>query len=1767
MADASSNNGPFHDRLKKALLSVKKQQIKLQKLEGAQKEPIAIVGIGCRFPGSVDSPTSFWEKLTSGFDAIGEVPPNRWSTQNHFHETPQTPGKMYSRFGAFLDSVDCFDPQFFRITPREALSMDPQQRILMEVAWEAIEDAGIDPTTLRGTRTGVFVGLTVVDYAQLLTEGDHSRMDTYFATGNVANMASGRLAYFFGFNGPSLSIDTACSSSLISTHQACQSLRTGDADMALAAGVNLILTPDNSIAISQAKMLAPDGRCKTFDASADGYSRGEGCGVVLLKRLSDAIEANDRIYATVLGSAIGQDGASSGLTVPHGPSQQSILKKSLENARLTPGEVGYIEAHGTGTALGDPIEMDSVGQVYSEGHSTEKPLIVGSLKSNLGHMESAAGIGGIIKAALSVYHGKIPQHLNLNTLNPAIQLDGIPAIIPNALTDWPAAYEKRIAGVSSFGSSGAIGHVLIGNHEPTPKPNPQKSPRNELFTLSAKNETCLRTLAQRYLDFFKKHPNASPVDVCATAAIGRTDMEERFAVVVPHVEALQQTLKKYIETGEIESNSAEPDLQTMAQSYIEGASLDWTSLYPSDSFDRISLPTYPFERKKFWVDDLHAILPAATQAKTVDYPRLGEQLPAIAAEATRFTWQCAGQTMQAVDYLQLAQAAAEIVFPQCTYSVDTFEPKSAFQARSDTNSIVQTTLKKTTETSATIHIHAKREEEASDWQLLAELEIQVITQTEPSLEINQDLKPELTETTPQAIDFGVMFFNGTEQPGKNESYRLINEATQFADYHNFSSVWIPERHFTEFGGIYPNPSVMHAALAQCTQQIRLMAGSVVLPLHSLFRIAEEWAMVDNLSNGRVGISFASGWHPNDFTLMPDNYEERHRILFDSIEQLKALWQGQSIQAPNGKGELNDLRIYPTPVQPELPLWITAAGNPKTFASAGSIGANLLTHLLDHDVDELAEKIALYRSERQKHGFDPNEGRVTVMLHTFLGDNHETVRQIVKPPFTQFLKENIHLLKGLAASRSQDVDIDALQGDSLDEFVSFVFDRFYDSRALLGTPESSLKMVNDLIEAGVNEIACLLDFGPSTQAMLDSLPKLLELKSAFAGNNAKDKKHNTPTSDNTFASLIESWKDRSISSGNNAPSDSPQTYSPEAIDSLAFLPSWQAAELTPGDATLLGKRWILCGEPTQFNQALTMALEDEGIEVYPMHYRVPLIPHIPGSDSVDFADPQECDAFIRRVTDDRQKPLDGILYLWEQNESLEQAMDRLPYIISQKMMACAQLIESLQKWAPNQTTKIWTVTEGAHAVHNHERGDPIQSMAMSMVKVIPIEQGPLWGGFLDLDAQDSSEDKVSHIVKTITNRSGEDRIAIRAGTSFVHRLERTQITTSTPQEPNAGIQPDKHYLITGGSGGLGLTTAEWLVEQGAQHITLLGRRPSDDFELPQSLQTSKAQIDYHSVDISHAEAVAQLKATLTEQNKPEVAGIFHAAGSWDDCPIEQLSAAQLESVLAPKVSGTWNLFQTFAGESLEFIKLYSAFSSIMPAHGQANYAAANGFLDAFAHYAQTQGTHVQAINWGPWSEVGFANTVHGQRAHAQLESFGIRRFSPAQGMQLLNALLNHTAPQVSLIDVQWKTFFAADPQAALMPLLADRVSETQSLEFQSSATDSPTLTALKQAASSETQLNVLTESLKNMIGKVLHIQPEELPTDQSLLKIGVDSLIAVQVKNTLEREFGLTLPLTKILEGPTLETLATDLLTRLKVNGISTTQSESDNNQPLEEIEI
>ena len=524
----------------------------------AADEPIAIIALACRFPGAPDA-DAYWDVLSGGVDAIREIPEDRFDVDEFYDPDQQTPGKIYTRNGGYLDSVDGFDPEFFGISPREAIWMDPQQRLMLEIAWEGLERAGYAPAALRGSRTGVFVGVGANEYAHLMSGDSVENLEAYFITGNALNAVAGRVAFALGLEGPAVAMDTACSSSLVAVHQAAQALHSGDCDMALAGGVNILLSPASMVAASRARMLSPDGRCKTFDAAADGYVRGEGCGVLVLKRLSDAERDGDRICAVIRSSAVNQDGASSGLTVPNGGAQQRLITSALARAGVAGYEVDYLEAHGTGTPLGDPIEVQAAAAVYGAGRDPSHPLLMGTAKTNIGHLESAAGVAGLIKVVLSLQHELLPQTLHFHNPNPHIPWDSLPVQVVEKPTPWQPNGRPRRAGVSAFGFTGTNAHVLLeeaprtaGSAESADDLGGQgaavETPREpwSLLPLSARSSQALTALAQRYRDWLEAHPEASVADVCFTAGAGRSHFEHRAALVANSVHETRLLLEDLV---------------------------------------------------------------------------------------------------------------------------------------------------------------------------------------------------------------------------------------------------------------------------------------------------------------------------------------------------------------------------------------------------------------------------------------------------------------------------------------------------------------------------------------------------------------------------------------------------------------------------------------------------------------------------------------------------------------------------------------------------------------------------------------------------------------------------------------------------------------------------------------------------------------------------------------------------------------------------------------------------------------------------------------------------------------------------------------------------------------------------------------------------------------------------------------------------------------------------------------------------------------------
>ena len=676
-------NSAIESQLRQAIVTIRALKREVEALRGERRPAIAVVGIGCRLPGGADDAEALWKMLMAGHDAIVEVPPERWDAEAWYDANPDIPGKMNSRWGGFLDGIDRFDAGFFELSAREAAGMDPQQRLLLEAAWQALEDACIAPDRLAASATGVFIGINGSEYYQMAMSAP-SAIDAHAISGSVASVAAGRISYLLGLQGPALAVDTACSSSLTAVHLAVASLRAGESRVALAGGVYAVLQPNLSVGLSKLRMMAPDGRCKTFDASADGFVQGEGAAIVVLKRLDDAIADQDRILAVIRGSAANQDGRSSSLTAPSRPAQAAVIRAALEDAGVPASRIGYVEAHGTGTALGDPIEAHALADAL--GRERKRPLVLGALKSNIGHLGPAAGIAGMVKAVLAVGHGVVPPNLHLTTLNPDIAAEAFPLVFPAAPTPFPEGEEPRAAGVSSFGFSGTNVHVVI---EEAPRVEPLAAPLPggcAVLCVSARTEAAFAESVRRLVAALDDSVDLAAVS--RASAFGRKSFEYRMAVVArspaearralaaakpvrvasrPKLAirgenaALVSRLRDFgivpaICIGNCHGIDAIPaldeaaaralgatailDLSTLAESdpdsllravcalHTQGISPDWRKVLGDGP--RAALPHYPFERTRHW-RDAGSLTPISAGSLTPILP--GERVASPAREA------------------------------------------------------------------------------------------------------------------------------------------------------------------------------------------------------------------------------------------------------------------------------------------------------------------------------------------------------------------------------------------------------------------------------------------------------------------------------------------------------------------------------------------------------------------------------------------------------------------------------------------------------------------------------------------------------------------------------------------------------------------------------------------------------------------------------------------------------------------------------------------------------------------------------------------------------------------------------------------------------------------------------------------------------------------------------------------------------------------------------------------------------------------------------
>jgi acyl transferase domain-containing protein/NADPH:quinone reductase-like Zn-dependent oxidoreductase/acyl carrier protein len=1761
------------------VLLLRQMQARYDAMVQARNAPVAVVGLGCRFPGGAGNPEAFWELLSKGVDAVSEVPPERWAVDAYYDPEPDAPGKINSRWGAFLPGIDQFDAGFFGISPREAANMDPQQRLALEVAWEALEHAGQAPDRLEGSRTGVFMGICSSDYNRIERDLD-TGYSTYSGTGTAMSVVAGRLSYILGLQGPSLVVDTACSSSLVSVHLAVQSLRTDECDMALAGGVNVILISSGSQALARLHMLAPDGRCKAFDAAADGFVRGEGCGVLVLKRLADARAHGDNIIAVIRGSAVNQDGRSSGLTAPNGAAQVTVIREALKNGGVDPGLVSYIEAHGTGTALGDPIEVHALAQVFAAGRNPQQPLSIGSVKTNLGHLESAAGIVGLIKTVLALSHREMPPHLHFKALNPHIQLDGFPAVIPTLGQPWEPISGRRVAGVSSFGFSGTNAHVVV---EEAPPPEPQspaeRQPSAHLLCLSAKDELALRELAARYETYLTR-TEVPLAAICATANSGRAHFQQRVAVIAPEVTAARQRLAAY-RAGQQMSGVVAGACGTRAPRVAflftgQGAQyaamgyglyqteprfravLDRCDAVLRDCLER-PLLSVMFEDHD-WLDETMYAQPAlfALEVALAELWRVWgiEPYAVLGHSVGEYAAACVAGVFSLEEGLRLIAARGRLMQALTTRGAMAqvrAAPEQVRQAVAATGAGLVSIAAENGPAATVI----SGDEAAVDW-VLAQLHSEGIS-CRP-LRVSHAFHSALLDPMLGAFEQVAenvayaearmdVISNLTGHPRRSFDAmywrRQARQTVRFAD----GVRSLAEQGCAVYVEIGPQP-VLSGLGPQC-----VTGGTWVA---SLRRGAPEWStLLEAL--GRLYVSGVKvDWAGFDRgsthrkVALPTYPFQRQRFWLEAPQPVPShhALLGQRLEVA-----IQDI-VFEASLGVDTPEFLAEH---RVHGLAVFPAAGFLVMALAAATQGLEAEVGLEHVAFQEPLVLPPSGTCTVQVVVTPGaspafkicsGSHRdwTVHVTGALRLAEPVVSTPEPLEAVQTRCTEALPVEAFY-DWLRHLGIDYGPRFATIQALWRGQHQALARLHLPDQAGAYPLhpilidACFQTLGATAYGAAEGALQIPVGLDTF-------QLYRQPTDGSLWSyAVFREAEPQSVGDiivydadgrlvaearGLHLKAVSRQAllgHSATAWRDWLYEPVWREKplpmlpELSP--MAPHPESWMIFADSQGVGDVLAAHLRATG------HRCVLIRPGAvlahPAEDTYQI-DPAATDDFQRLFA---EQPCHGIVHLWSIDTAPpeETTPERL---MADQIRSCASVLHSVQA-LQDTTPRLVLAMRGA-------RGEvPAQAPLWGLGRVIALERPELHCLRLDCDPDASPQETARALLAELGAGDGEDQVAYRQGRREVPRLVRA---AEAPVKPLT-LRADASYLITGGFGGLGLRVAHWLVEHGARHLVLCGRRglPAEAHTAVAALEGLGATVLCAQADISSQDGVQRLLERITA-SLPPLRGVIHAAGVLDDGVLERQNWTRFARVMAPKMAGAWALHRLT--HDLDFFALFSSAVCLMGSVGQGNYVAANAFLDALAQHRRALGLPGLSLNWGAWSEVGAAAE---RDFGPQLTGQGMQVIPPEQGLAVLAWALAQPAPQFGVLPIAWPVFMRQFDEAhPVPPVLAELVPQASLTASPGAgrAAEVEILAALQGAPAAERRA-LLCDFVRDRAASVLGFaSAQALSLHTSLFDLGLDSLMAVELRNRLQTSLGnaVTLAATLIFDHPTVEALTGYLATRL-----------------------
>ncbi|MDT5312044.1 MAG: phthiocerol/phenolphthiocerol synthesis type-I polyketide synthase [Mycobacterium sp.] len=1751
----------------------------------AAAEPVAVVGIGCRFPGGGIGPQGYWDFLANGGDAIGEVPADRWDADAFYDPDPTVPGRMASKWGAFLPDIAGFDADFFGISPREAEAMDPQQRVLLEVAWEALEHAGVAPEDINGLRAAVMVGLYYTEY-QAVSGANPDTIDAYSATGNAHSVAVGRIAYLLGLHGAAVAVDSACSSSLVSVHLACQSLRLRESDIALAGGVSLILRPETQLALSKWGMLSPRGRCHSFDAGADGFVRGEGAGMVVLKRLTDAVRDGDRVLAVVRGSAVNQDGRSNGLTAPNALAQEDVMTRALRASDVSAGSVSLVETHGTGTSLGDPIEFDALAAIYGQG---ARPCALGAVKTNFGHLEAAAGIAGFIKSVLSIERAQIPPNLHFTQWNPAIDASSTRLFIPTRTTDWPDPSEPRRAAVSSFGLGGTNAHIVL---EQGPDPQPVTAPQPSVTTLmvSGKTPERLASTAEMLADWIERTGAAVPLtEVAHTLNHHRARHSSSASVTaadgVQAVEGLRALAAGRPAPGLVRLPEHPPG-QGVVFVY-SGQGSQWAGMGRRLLVDE---PAFAAA-----VDDLEPDFVAQAGFSLRQTLELGEPIvgidriqPVVVAIQLALTelWRSYGVTPDAVIGHSMGEVSAAVVAGALspTEGLTVIATRSRLMARlsgqgamalleldaqatekliadyGDVTLAVYASPRQTVIAGPPSQVDAVIAAVEAQNRLARRVEVDVASHhptVDPILPELRTALAGLAPTTPKIPVLSTTRREGADAPAFDADYWVDNlrHSVQFAQ----SVADAADRHAT-FVEVSPHPLLAHA-------------------------------LIDNLEAARPrGDVLVTG------TL---HREDNETLTFHS--QLSTVRRPSDEDEPCGNGRLAD--IPPTPWQHRR-YWL--ASRPLDRALTGThpllglhvelpsgrdhmwqadVGTDVLGWLADHQVHGRAVMPAAGFAEMALAGASDALGipahRVTVkrleveqmlaldaqtMVTTYLtrGADADVRVEIncrsahgnwTRHAVAQISTEQTALLppSSLRAENSCEVSVAdmyaALRRTGAHHGQAFaaltrvwraVGDSSAESEIVLpdeATAHRGYRIHPVMLDAALQTLAAAMpEEASADSAEVTYLPVSFETLRVFGDTGRRARCH---------AALVNLDDEGAGKLGRIVlmdPAGQPtaeitgvylrrveRRTVPLPLEQKIFDIRWQesAPPETGGESSAAAAgSWLMLSDGSE-----TKAFADRFAAAFAGPSRRVVTEHL-------FDESAVIEAFAKTASDPDVPPVGVVVFVGTRSFDATTSDDALERTRATISSISATLRATVGGWH-GTSPRLWLVTRRGLVAGDDGPGDPAIGALTGLVRVVAYEHPDLHATLIDLDAAD---DDIAALQAEFESPGRDDVIAWRNGRRYLQRLARATLGESQGAQT---VRADGSYILTGGLGGLGLVVAHWLVDRGAGRVVLNGRSdPTDDQAVQLAELGSRAEIAFVAGDIATPGTADRLVAAAEATGLP-LRGVMHAAAILDDGLVTTLSNESLQRVWAPKAGGALRLHEATAGRDLDWWIVFSSVASLLGSPGQAAYASANAWVDALVAWRRASGLPGLTINWGQWADVGLARSL----------TFGaLDPISPAEGLEAMDAVVGDRLGRVGVARLRLDRAAAAFPEIRDLGYFTDMIDELAALD---AGTDWPGPSALRDLDPADVG-RVVTERLRERISAIMGYPDQSAIGElKPLLGLGMDSLMAVRIRNAARADFGVEPSVALLLQGASVHDLSADLVSQLGLAGSTAAQRPND----------